>query len=112
MPTMIISLYKSVFMTHYNMNSPISWSNYKNPKGNNLMRLTVNFQKIDGSKVTFMNGETAEFDDIILCTGYKIDLPFLSQPIRDKVLDSEKNSIKVSMSGQHLKSHNIYSTAL
>ena len=44
-----------------------------------------------------MNGETAEFDDIILCTGYKLDLPFLSQPIGDKVLDTEKNSIKVSM---------------
>ena len=55
------------------------------------------FQKIEGSRVTFMSGESAEFDDIILCTGYKIDLPFLSQPIKDKVLDTEKNAIKVSL---------------
>ena len=42
-----------------------------------------------------MDGQSAEFDHIILCTGYKIDLPYLSQPIRDKVLDSETNEIKV-----------------
>ena len=42
-----------------------------------------------------MDGNSAEFDDIILCTGYKIDLPFLNEKIRNKVLDSETNEIKV-----------------
>ena len=42
-----------------------------------------------------MNGENEEFDCIIYCTGYKIDLPFLSDEIQDVVLDKETNNIKV-----------------
>ena len=52
-------------------------------------------QRIEGSKVYFINDECAEFDHIILCTGYKIDLPFLSEDIRDVILDPDHNDIKV-----------------
>lgn len=43
-----------------------------------------------------MNGESAEFDAIVMCTGYKIDLPFLSEELKKTILNEETNSINVS----------------
>jgi lysine/ornithine N-monooxygenase len=45
--------------------------------------------------VFFVNGESGEFDHIVLCTGYKIDLPYLSDSVRQAVLDEDTNEIKV-----------------
>lgn len=45
----------------------------------------------------FVNGESSEFDNIVLCTGYQIDLPFLAENLHDRVLDLEHNDVKVSM---------------
>lgn len=45
----------------------------------------------------FVNGESGEFDHIVLCTGYQIDLPFLGENLCDRVLDLEHNDVKVSM---------------
>ena len=53
------------------------------------------FQSIDGSTVTFVNGQSADFDFIVKCTGYKIDLPFLSEELKRTILDEDSNSIKV-----------------
>lgn len=53
-------------------------------------------QRIEGNVVHFMNGECAQFDKIIYCTGYKIDLPFLSSNIRSKVLNEDSNILNVS----------------
>lgn len=44
----------------------------------------------------FVNGETAQFDKIVYCTGYKIDLPYFSEDLRNKTLDTGSNSISVS----------------
>ncbi|XP_076098943.1 flavin-containing monooxygenase 5-like [Mytilus galloprovincialis] len=54
-----------------------------------------NIQRIENKKVYFINGESAEFDSIILCTGYKIDLPFLSDEIKQTVLDDNNNNLKL-----------------
>ena len=43
----------------------------------------------------FVNGDSGDFDYIIVCTGYKIDLPFLSEDVRNRVLDPDTNQIKV-----------------
>lgn len=59
------------------------------------IKVVPNIQRIEGSKVFFMNGESAEFDHIVLCTGYKIDLPYLCDTIREVVLDEERNDIKL-----------------
>ena len=37
---------------------------------------------VDGSRVTFADGQTEEFDAIVLGTGYALDLPFLSRRLR------------------------------
>ena len=42
-----------------------------------------------------MNGQSADFDFIVKCTGYKIDLPFLSEELKRTILDEDSNSIKV-----------------
>ena len=44
----------------------------------------------------FVNGATAQFDKIVYCTGYKIDLPYFSEDLRNKTLDTGSNSISVS----------------
>lgn len=54
------------------------------------------FQRIEGREVYFVNGEHAEFDHIVLCTGYTIDLPFLAEDLRNVILDEEHNDIKVN----------------
>ena len=60
-----------------------------------MLMLTFYLQRIEGSKVFFMDGSSAEFDNIILCTGYKIDLPYLEDRVRNVMLDDEHNDIKV-----------------
>ncbi|WAR28557.1 FMO5-like protein [Mya arenaria] len=57
--------------------------------------LVPNIERIADNKVMFMDGTQAEFDNIILCTGYKIDLPYLEDRVRNVVLDDEHNTIKL-----------------
>jgi lysine/ornithine N-monooxygenase len=52
-------------------------------------------QRIEGSRVYFVGGKSEEFDKIIMCTGYRIDLPFLSENMQKLVLNKETNEIKV-----------------
>lgn len=59
------------------------------------IKIMPNVQRIEGSKVFFVNGESGEFDHIVLCTGYKIDLPYLSDSVRQAVLDEDTNEIKL-----------------
>ncbi|KAK3095314.1 hypothetical protein FSP39_013123 [Pinctada imbricata] len=61
------------------------------------IKIVPNIKKIEENRVTFINDESDEFDAIVLCTGYKIDLPFLEESVRSKVLDEETNSIKLYM---------------
>ncbi|KAK7090381.1 flavin-containing monooxygenase 5-like [Littorina saxatilis] len=57
------------------------------------IKIVPNISKVDGDTVQFVNGETAQFDKIVYCTGYKIDLPYLSHDLRAKVLDEGSNAI-------------------
>ena len=41
-------------------------------------------QSISSDEVTFENGDKEKVDKIILCTGYKIDLDFLSPNLKEK----------------------------
>ncbi|KAL8596001.1 hypothetical protein ACOMHN_018313 [Nucella lapillus] len=54
-----------------------------------------NIAKIEGSTVQFGNGQEEEFDKIVYCTGYKIDLPYLSDDLRGKALDDDYNAINL-----------------
>lgn len=55
--------------------------------------IVPNIANIEGDTVQFVTGEKAQFDKIIYCTGYKIDLPYLSDDVRLKVLDESANDI-------------------
>lgn len=57
--------------------------------------IVPNIVKIEGDTVQFVNGETAQFDKIIYCTGYKIDLPYLSDEVCRKALDESANDINL-----------------
>ncbi|XP_045201469.2 flavin-containing monooxygenase 5-like isoform X2 [Mercenaria mercenaria] len=59
------------------------------------IKIVQNIKRIDGSRVFFMDGESAEFDNIIMCTGYKIDLPFLSADTQKLVLNKDTNEMKL-----------------
>ena len=50
---------------------------------------------MEGKNVHFANGESVEVDHIVFCTGYHIDVPFLSDEIRQTVIDESSNGIKV-----------------
>jgi hypothetical protein len=55
-----------------------------------------NIKSISGSEVTFENGDRANFDAIIKCIGYKINLDFLHDDIKNKVFDDEnEQTLKV-----------------
>ncbi|XP_076453991.1 flavin-containing monooxygenase 5-like isoform X2 [Babylonia areolata] len=54
-----------------------------------------NIAKIEGNTVQFVNGEKAEFDKIVHCTGYKIDLPYLSEDVQAQVLDEHSNAVRL-----------------
>ncbi|XP_070539185.1 flavin-containing monooxygenase 5-like isoform X2 [Ptychodera flava] len=54
-----------------------------------------NISKISGKTVHFTDGSTAEVDHVIYCTGYSISLPFLSDDVRQKVLEEGSNRIKL-----------------
>jgi len=60
-------------------------------------RITVRpwISGVEGQRVTFADGSSGEFDAIIFGTGYRLDLPFLDEPIT-RALD---------LDGQHLDLH-------
>mmetsp|Transcript_5494 Transcript_5494/g.11350 ORF Transcript_5494/g.11350 Transcript_5494/m.11350 type:complete len:647 (-) Transcript_5494:418-2358(-) len=45
-----------------------------------------------GNKVTFVDGTTEEFDVVICATGYDVNLEFLPESIRNKVLTTSNNN--------------------
>ncbi|XP_060593695.1 flavin-containing monooxygenase 5-like [Ruditapes philippinarum] len=59
------------------------------------IKIVPNIQRIEGSRVYFVGGKSEEFDKIIMCTGYRIDLPFLSENMQKLVLNKETNEIKL-----------------
>lgn len=52
-------------------------------------------QKIDGNRVVFVDGSSVEADHLILCTGYKMDLPYLPAEMKEEVINEDNNDLKV-----------------
>ncbi|XP_012934772.1 flavin-containing monooxygenase 5 [Aplysia californica] len=59
------------------------------------VKIVPNITRIEGRTVHFVNGYSAEFDKILYCTGYKIDLPFLPESVKSHVLQEGSNYIKL-----------------
>ena len=59
------------------------------------IKVKPNISKIDGKMVYFSDDTSVEVDHIILCTGYHINVPYLSDELRVKVLDESSNMFKV-----------------
>ncbi|XP_059160633.1 flavin-containing monooxygenase 5-like [Physella acuta] len=59
------------------------------------IKIMPNIAKIMGRSVQFVNGVTSDFDRIIYCTGYKIDLPYLPTAIKEHVLNEDTNEFKL-----------------
>ena len=60
--------------------------------------------------MVFDDGSVAHDVDVIInCTGYTIDLPFLSDDITDLIVDSESNDLKV-MLGASMYTHSLRTT--
>ena len=49
-------------------------------------------KEISGNEVTFTNGEKVNFDAIILCTGYKIGIDFLSNDLKQMIFDKDNDA--------------------
>ena len=47
----------------------------------NRVQVKQGIEKIEGKRITFVDGTSDEFDTMIACTGYLIDFPYLSQDI-------------------------------
>ncbi|KAK3728887.1 hypothetical protein RRG08_053498, partial [Elysia crispata] len=59
------------------------------------IKILPNITHIEGNLVHFVNGCSVEADRIIYCTGYSIDLPFLSQAVKDQIMVDGSNQIKL-----------------
>nr|XP_054770718.1 flavin-containing monooxygenase 5-like [Lytechinus pictus] len=54
-----------------------------------------NISKMEEKRVTFADGTSVEVDSVVFCTGYHIDLPFLSNDTRSKVTEDGNNILKL-----------------
>ena len=51
--------------------------------------------QISGSTVTFTDGSKGDYDVIIVCTGYRLDLPYLEPSLKEKFVSEEANTIRL-----------------
>ena len=54
-----------------------------------------NIAALEGNKVVFTDGTKTTADAIVCCTGYKIDLPFLDNSLKDQAVEENSNKIKL-----------------
>ena len=52
-------------------------------------------QSFTESGVEFEDESSVEADQVVLCTGYKVHLPMLSDELRSKIVNDTTNDIKV-----------------
>jgi len=72
-------------------------------------------EKIDGKTIHFVDGTSEEFDVLLACTGYLIDLPFLSErlvPIVDNNVELYKRIVPVDWPGLYILGMIMTTTAL
>jgi dimethylaniline monooxygenase (N-oxide forming) len=51
--------------------------------------------QINGSTVVFSDGTRGDYDVIVLCTGYRVDLPFLEPAVKELFVDEDSNSVRL-----------------
>ena len=52
-------------------------------------------ERVEGRRIVFVDGTSEEFDTMIACTGYRIDLPFIPEsvvPVRDNAVELYKRT--------------------
>jgi dimethylaniline monooxygenase (N-oxide forming) len=59
------------------------------------VKVKPNILRINRNEVVFTDGSTSQVDHIVVCTGYNIDLPFLSQQLRNTVLQEGTNVLQL-----------------
>ncbi len=81
----------------------------------NRVYVKQGIEKIEGKKIHFLDGTFSEFDVLLACTGYLIDLPFLSEhilPIHDNNIELYKRIVPVNWPGLFLIGMVMSTTAL
>ncbi len=57
--------------------------------------MLIDLQRARGKRIAFRNGTGTEADQLVLCTGYSIDLPFLPEDVANKTINRTTNAIQV-----------------
>ncbi len=81
----------------------------------NRVAVKQGIEKIDGKTIHFVDGTSEEFDVLLACTGYLIDLPFLSEslvPIDDNNIELYKRIVPVDWPGLYILGMIMTTTAL
>jgi dimethylaniline monooxygenase (N-oxide forming) len=81
----------------------------------NRVRVKQGISRIEGNRIHFVDGTSDEFDVLLGCTGYLIDLPFLSSdvvPIVDNNVDLYKRILPVDWPGLYFIGMVMSTTAL
>ena len=81
----------------------------------NRVNIKQGIEKIDGKTIHFVDGTAEEFDVLLACTGYLIDLPFLSEdlvPIVDNNIELYKRIVPVKWPGLYIIGMIMSTTAL
>tara|TARA_B100000029_G_scaffold515891_1_gene625337 strand:- start:1465 stop:2943 length:1479 start_codon:yes stop_codon:yes gene_type:complete len=81
----------------------------------NRVAVKQGIEKIDGKTIHFVDGTSEEFDVLLACTGYLIDLPFLSErlvPIDDNNVELYKRIVPVDWPGLYILGMIMTTTAL
>ncbi|XP_019645034.1 PREDICTED: dimethylaniline monooxygenase [N-oxide-forming] 5-like [Branchiostoma belcheri] len=61
----------------------------------NNVTIKPNITRFEGSTVHFTDGSSAVVDHVVMCTGFRVSLPFLPDDVKEKVLEEGSNSIKL-----------------
>eukprot|EP00002_Diphylleia_rotans_P023753 TRINITY_DN4674_c0_g2_i1.p1 TRINITY_DN4674_c0_g2~~TRINITY_DN4674_c0_g2_i1.p1 ORF type:complete len:523 (-),score=99.94 TRINITY_DN4674_c0_g2_i1:186-1754(-) len=59
------------------------------------IQIRPNISRFEENEVIFSDGTRQEVDFVLLCTGYRIDLPFIPEETRKLFLDPSTNSIRL-----------------
>ena len=81
----------------------------------NRVQVKQGVEKIDGKTIHFVDGTSEEFDVLLACTGFLIDLPFLSPdmvPIVDNNIELYKRIVPVKWPGLFVVGMIMSTTAL
>ncbi|XP_078614603.1 flavin-containing monooxygenase 5-like isoform X2 [Branchiostoma floridae x Branchiostoma japonicum] len=61
----------------------------------NNINVKPNIARFEGNTVHFTDGSSEVVDHVVMCTGFRVSLPFLPDEVREKVLEEGSNSMKL-----------------